>query len=50
MKKSLLLVLSLRFVCSGDKLIVKIPDGDNIFTPMREMYVKEIFNLCYATR
>ena len=43
-------VLSLRFVCSVDKLIVEIPVGDNIFTPMREMYVKEIFNLCYAFR
>ena len=50
MKKILLLVLLSLFPCSGDKLIVKIPDGDNIFTPMREMYVKEIFNLCYAYR
>ena len=50
MKKLLLLVLLSLFPCSGDELIVKIPDGNNIFMPMREMYVKEIFNPCYATR
>jgi len=50
MKKLLLLVLLSLFPCSGDELIVEIPVGNNIFMPMHEMYVKEIFNLCYATR